>query len=154
MTINGEEATQRARPDGAGCGSRSWACWCWSPSRPSCLKVYRTGVLVPSRAERPTLVAVYRRTAPIANLQLGSNNYGPGTPITWAQGKTRWRRSKTKLNTPDGSTVRHNPTNSKAAADLSLTVYVVYTDTSLFFAFRRFRPVRPHAGGGRGDALR
>jgi hypothetical protein len=99
------------------------------------LDVYRRRVLVPSRAQRPTLVAVYRRTAPVVDGTLGANEYGAGTRITWAEGNTL-AAFQNDLYSADGRTVRHDPTKSKAEADLSLTVYAAYTDTSLFFAFR------------------
>ena len=126
---------ERDPPDGAGCGSRFWACWCWSPSRPSCSKSTagaswcRAG---PSdRRSWPSTGG--RRPSPTA--PSGRIEYGAGTRITWAEGNTL-AAFQNELYSADGSTVRRNPTNSKAEADLSLTVYVVYTDTSLCFAFR------------------
>jgi hypothetical protein len=99
------------------------------------LTVYRRRVLDRSRAERPRLVAAYRRSAPVADGNLGANEYGAGTRITWAEGNTL-AAFQNELYSADGRTVRHDPTTSKAPADLSLTVYAAYTDTSLFFAFR------------------
>ena len=99
------------------------------------LSIYRRRILERSRAERPRLVAVYRRTSPIADGVLGEHEYGQGTSITWAEGNTL-AAFQHDLFSADGRNVRHDPTRNKAAADLSLTVYAAYTDRSLFFAFR------------------
>ena len=66
-----EEATQCAPPTAPAEGVDPGPSGCRSPSRPSFSEVYRRCVLVPSRAERPTLVAVYRRTAPLPTAPRG-----------------------------------------------------------------------------------
>jgi hypothetical protein len=99
------------------------------------LMVYRRQVLARARAERPTLVAVYARRAPVADGVIGPNEYGPGMTITWAEGNTLAAFQHERYS-EDGSRSWMDPTKNKAAADLSLTVYTAYTDKSLFFAFR------------------
>jgi hypothetical protein len=85
--------------------------------------------------ERPTMLAAYRKVPPVADGSIGKNEYGAALTLTWTPDNTLAAFQHDLL---DESKQRfiHNPTTSKSVDDLSMQVYAVYSDTSLFLAFR------------------
>jgi Carbohydrate family 9 binding domain-like len=94
--------------------------------------------------ERPSLIAKYDQTAPVADGVIGPKEYGPVVFVQWTEGNTltafrRELHDPTKSPIPgDLSTAPMviDPTTSKRPDDLSVEAYAAYTDTSLFLAFR------------------
>jgi hypothetical protein len=72
---------------------------------------YRGHVLERARADRPTLVAVHCRTSPVADGVIGSNEYGPGTTISWAEGNTLAAFQHERYSA-DGKSMWNDPTKS------------------------------------------
>jgi Carbohydrate family 9 binding domain-like len=94
--------------------------------------------------ERPSLIAKYEKTAPVADGVIGPKEYGPVVSIQWTEGNTltAFRRivhDPTKSPIPgdlDTAPEVIDPTTSKRPEDLSIEAYAAYTETSLFLAFR------------------
>lgn len=76
--------------------------------------------------ERPTLVAVYRKSTPVADGVIGKSEYGPGVVLQWTTNNTL-------------AAFEHgfgDATTNKPPSDLQVTLHAAYTASSLFFAFR------------------
>jgi hypothetical protein len=90
------------------------------------LFVLRTYILPRIVEERPTIVAPFRKVAPIADGRIGADEYGPGIAINFT--------ADNGLGQLEMGMTDRSP--NKAPDDLSLTLHAAYSDSALFLAFR------------------
>jgi hypothetical protein len=91
------------------------------------LVLYRKYVLPMGDEDRPTIVAVYRKTSPVADGRITGNEYGPGVTIAW---------TADNMLAAFENALTGDSTQNKPPGDLSIVLHAAYSDTSLFFAFR------------------
>ena len=93
---------------------------------------------------RPSLVAKYQKSGPVADGVIGAKEYGPVVSIQWTEGNTltafqHYLSDPTKSPIPgdlNTAPMVIDPTTSKRPDDLSVEAFAAYTDTALFLAFR------------------